>query len=94
MSGDVRLLLLLLCVCVCVLPGISHSSSPNSMGTSHADPCVMDVNPGDCFDIFIRYFYNQTSKKCEYFHYSGCKGNLNNFMIKLDCQEIKHPERK
>ncbi|KAM5176036.1 kunitz-type protease inhibitor 4 [Callospermophilus lateralis] len=50
------------------------------------DPCVMDVNPGDCFDIFIRYFYNQTSKKCEYFYYSGCNGNLNNFMIKLDCQ--------
>ncbi|XP_023597565.1 kunitz-type protease inhibitor 4 [Trichechus manatus latirostris] len=50
------------------------------------DPCKMDVNPGSCFEIHFRYFYNKTSKRCETFHYSGCDGNLNNYKLKIECE--------
>uniref|UniRef100_A0ABI8A463 BPTI/Kunitz inhibitor domain-containing protein n=1 Tax=Felis catus TaxID=9685 RepID=A0ABI8A463_FELCA len=48
------------------------------------DPCKMDMNPGSCFEIHFR-FYNQTSKRCESFIFTGCNGNLNNYKLKLEC---------
>uniref|UniRef100_A0A8C5YZK9 BPTI/Kunitz inhibitor domain-containing protein n=1 Tax=Marmota marmota marmota TaxID=9994 RepID=A0A8C5YZK9_MARMA len=49
--------------------------------------CLEPPYTGPCRASMRIYFYNQTSKKCEYFYYSGCNGNLNNFVIKLDCQK-------
>ncbi|KAF0886652.1 SPIT4 inhibitor, partial [Crocuta crocuta] len=49
------------------------------------DPCKMEMNPGSCFEIHLRYFYNKTSKRCESFVFSGCNGNLNNFKLKIEC---------
>ncbi|XP_031290295.1 kunitz-type protease inhibitor 4 [Camelus dromedarius] len=50
------------------------------------DPCILDIKYGSCFEIHFRYFYNKTSKRCEYFIYSGCDGNLNNYKLKIECQ--------
>ncbi|XP_029775065.1 kunitz-type protease inhibitor 4 [Suricata suricatta] len=49
------------------------------------DPCKMEMNPGSCFEIHFRYFYNRTSKRCESFVFSGCNGNLNNYKLKIEC---------
>ncbi|XP_027479696.1 kunitz-type protease inhibitor 4 [Zalophus californianus] len=49
------------------------------------DPCKMDMDAGSCFEIHFRYFYNQTSKRCESFVFSGCNGNLNNYKLKIEC---------
>ncbi|XP_031543832.2 kunitz-type protease inhibitor 4 [Vicugna pacos] len=50
------------------------------------DPCILDIKYGSCFEIHFRFFYNKTSKRCEYFIYSGCDGNLNNYKLKIECQ--------
>ncbi|ELW61655.1 kunitz-type protease inhibitor 4 [Tupaia chinensis] len=50
------------------------------------DPCKMDMEPGSCYEIQFRYFYNTTSKLCQSFFYTGCNGNMNNFVLKIDCQ--------
>ncbi|XP_051700891.1 kunitz-type protease inhibitor 4-like [Oryctolagus cuniculus] len=49
------------------------------------DPCRLDVQHGSCYEMHFRYFYNRTSKRCEFFVYSGCDGNLNNFQLKIEC---------
>lgn len=46
----------------------------------------MDMKRGSCYDIYFRYFYNYTSKKCRSFIFSGCDGNLNNYKLKIECQ--------
>lgn len=43
---------------------------------------------GPCNGLFKRYFYNQTSKKCEEFFFGGCEGNANNFLTLQTCEEI------
>nr|KAF6472591.1 serine peptidase inhibitor, Kunitz type 4 [Molossus molossus] len=50
------------------------------------DPCRLDMEAGSCYEVHVRYFYNRTSKKCQYFIFSGCNGNLNNFNLQIDCQ--------
>uniref|UniRef100_A0A8D1KQC4 BPTI/Kunitz inhibitor domain-containing protein n=2 Tax=Sus scrofa TaxID=9823 RepID=A0A8D1KQC4_PIG len=50
------------------------------------DPCNMDVKYGSCFEIHFRFFFNKTSRTCEYFIYSGCDGNLNNYKLRIECQ--------
>ncbi|VDL16679.1 unnamed protein product [Hymenolepis diminuta] len=35
-----------------------------------------------------RLFYNQSTARCETFHYGGCKGNANNFRKRVDCRRI------
>uniref|UniRef100_A0A8D2AHG9 Serine peptidase inhibitor, Kunitz type 4 n=1 Tax=Sciurus vulgaris TaxID=55149 RepID=A0A8D2AHG9_SCIVU len=53
---------------------------------NYRDPCVMDKNPGSCFDVFPRFFYNKSIKQCQSFLYTGCDGNLNNYLLKIECQ--------
>ena len=33
-----------------------------------------------------KYFYNTVTKECQYFVYSGCGGNANNFMTTVECE--------
>lgn len=33
-----------------------------------------------------KFFYNVDTKECEFFVYSGCGGNANNFMSAVECQ--------
>ncbi|KAI5947525.1 Kunitz-type protease inhibitor 4 [Manis javanica] len=46
----------------------------------------MEMESGSCFEVHMRYFYNQTSKRCESFVFSGCNGNLYNYVLKIECQ--------
>ncbi|XP_028625342.1 kunitz-type protease inhibitor 4-like [Grammomys surdaster] len=54
------------------------------------DPCVLKVDPGSCYEVHFRFFYNQTAKDCQVFLYGGCNGNLNNFKLKIECQVACH----
>uniref|UniRef100_D4A0Q5 Serine peptidase inhibitor, Kunitz type 4 n=1 Tax=Rattus norvegicus TaxID=10116 RepID=D4A0Q5_RAT len=58
------------------------------------DPCALEMDPGSCYESHYRFFYNQTSKKCQIFVFSGCNGNRNNFMLKIDCDVMCNEEYK
>ena len=52
-------------------------------------PCQDVMNKGNCsnsFNSFPRYYYNHTEAKCFEFTYSGCGGNLNNFVSQNECE--------
>ncbi|UYV74464.1 mig-6 [Cordylochernes scorpioides] len=52
--------------------------------------CYEEVRPGPCKGNFKRFFFNQTSAKCEAFVYGGCNGNLNRFQTLDECEEDCH----
>ncbi|CAG7732167.1 unnamed protein product, partial [Allacma fusca] len=52
---------------------------------SKEDSCRQPKETGGCMASRSRYFYNNETKRCEEFTYSGCKGNLNNFITFQDC---------
>ncbi|XP_055451906.1 kunitz-type protease inhibitor 4-like [Psammomys obesus] len=66
-----------------VLSGVARLSE--SMCRDLKDPCGLEQDPGSCYEIHFRFFYNRSSKLCESFIYSGCNGNLNNFQLKIEC---------
>jgi len=41
---------------------------------------------GPCEGWFPRWTYDKVSRKCEKFFYGGCKGNMNNFKTKAECE--------
>ena len=47
--------------------------------------CNLTKQPGNCKASFPRWFFNRKTKQCEPFSYSGCNGNLNNFLSEYDC---------
>ncbi|CAH6776808.1 Spint4 [Phodopus roborovskii] len=51
----------------------------------YKDICNMDMEPGSCYEVHFRFFYNKTSKECQSFLFTGCDGNLNNFRLKIEC---------
>nr|XP_048713923.1 collagen alpha-1(VII) chain isoform X3 [Caretta caretta] len=52
---------------------------------SDADPCSLPLDEGDCSRFTLRWYYNQKVAECRPFIYSGCRGNLNRFYTKEDC---------
>ncbi|KAM7125617.1 kunitz-type protease inhibitor 4 [Molossus nigricans] len=68
------------------LKGMNLKQNINSKTNYKQDPCRLDMEAGSCYEVHVRYFYNRTSKKCQYFIFSGCNGNLNNFNLQIDCQ--------
>ncbi|XP_029077510.1 serum basic protease inhibitor-like [Monodon monoceros] len=64
--------------------------TPGCEQKSHArDPppafCLEPPYKGPCKAIFIRYFYNASSRLCETFIYGGCGAMQNNFLTSEDC---------
>uniref|UniRef100_A0A8C3BKI0 BPTI/Kunitz inhibitor domain-containing protein n=1 Tax=Cairina moschata TaxID=8855 RepID=A0A8C3BKI0_CAIMO len=49
------------------------------------DFCYLPSVCGNCKALFIRFFYNASSQRCEEFIYGGCGGNRNNFETKREC---------
>ncbi|KAL6034136.1 hypothetical protein STEG23_035436 [Scotinomys teguina] len=47
--------------------------------------CSMDMDPGNCYEVQFKFFYNRTAKECQSFVFNGCDGNLNNFNLKIEC---------
>ena len=51
-----------------------------------ADPCDQEVSKGVGAAQLLRYHYNQLSRTCNQFRYSGLGGNENNFLTKAACE--------
>ncbi|CAB3989204.1 tissue factor pathway inhibitor isoform X1 [Paramuricea clavata] len=49
--------------------------------------CSMKKKPGPCWGYLLRYYYNNSSGKCETFIYGGCQGNRNRFRTMQECQK-------
>ena len=47
--------------------------------------CLLPKSPGMCMAFFPRYYYDQTSMRCERFVYGGCQANANNFETIQEC---------
>ncbi|KRX86574.1 Uncharacterized protein T4E_9864, partial [Trichinella pseudospiralis] len=50
------------------------------------DPCSLPKSEGTGSLHIPRFFFNQTSRQCETFAYSGRKGNQNNFVTMQECE--------
>lgn len=59
------------------------SSEQTAMG---AEPCSLPLDEGDCQHYTLRWYYNQRVTECRPFVYSGCRGNLNRFDSKEECE--------
>ncbi|NXY20585.1 CO7A1 protein, partial [Atrichornis clamosus] len=51
-----------------------------------AEPCRLPLDEGDCQRYTLRWYYNQRVTECRPFVYSGCRGNLNRFDSKEECE--------
>ena len=47
--------------------------------------CELPPAPGHCRAQFRRWYFNINSRKCSWFTFGGCKGNLNNFRSEEAC---------
>ena len=48
--------------------------------------CTYQPKKGKCEMHLTKYFYNIDTKECQFFVYSGCGGNANNFMTVVECE--------
>nr|CAD2194969.1 unnamed protein product [Meloidogyne enterolobii] len=56
--------------------------------------CDVDIDPGSCGGIFMRYGFDRRTAQCRQFQYGGCEGNGNNFASLLECRSkcLDEPE--
>ncbi|CAI5451580.1 unnamed protein product [Caenorhabditis angaria] len=47
--------------------------------------CLLSIDRGACGGRQTRYAYNRQTSQCVAFEYTGCGGNLNNFVSMADC---------
>lgn len=52
-----------------------------------SEPCMQPLNPGDCNDTSVRWYFDMQEYICKPFKYTGCLGNSNNFFNKKECVE-------
>ncbi|CDW53418.1 papilin [Trichuris trichiura] len=50
------------------------------------DSCKQPKMRGNCNKYELRYFFNAHVNRCEFFFYSGCGGNRNNFKTLSQCE--------
>ncbi|XP_066571576.1 tissue factor pathway inhibitor 2 [Amia ocellicauda] len=56
--------------------------------------CLDPLDAGSCSAALPRYYYNQNSKSCVEFIYTGCGGNNNNFVDQQSCTRVCIKGRK
>ncbi|NP_001386496.1 kunitz-type protease inhibitor 3 precursor [Rattus norvegicus] len=63
-------------------------SEPRQARKSLPSMCTLPMEKGECRAIFVRWYYDTKTKKCDWFHYGGCRGNENNFLSRNQCQTV------
>ncbi|KAH0501757.1 Kunitz-type protease inhibitor 4 [Microtus ochrogaster] len=66
-----------------VLSGVARLT--HNICREYKESCNMDMDPGSCYEVHFRYFYNRTAGECQSFVFTGCNGNLNNYRLKIEC---------
>jgi hypothetical protein len=61
---------------------LSQTSEPKS---ELEEKCKLEAEPGNGTDESIRFFFDETTQKCQNFTFTGDGGNENNFETELDC---------
>lgn len=55
----------------------------------HKDPrCLEPLQPGNCSEYVVRWYYDKHVNSCARFWFSGCKGSGNRFNSEKECEEI------
>uniref|UniRef100_A0A8C4P8P3 BPTI/Kunitz inhibitor domain-containing protein n=1 Tax=Dromaius novaehollandiae TaxID=8790 RepID=A0A8C4P8P3_DRONO len=60
-------------------------TSPQPLAPA-APPCSLPLDEGDCHRYTLRWYYNQRAAECRPFVYGGCRGSLNRFDSREDCE--------
>ncbi|XP_047142756.1 uncharacterized protein LOC100200656 isoform X2 [Hydra vulgaris] len=69
----------------CCDDGITPKQADEIKCPVYKSICDMPVNYGSCNNKFQRFYYDHGHKECKTFFYSGCHGNMNNFLSKEEC---------
>uniref|UniRef100_A0A915E9P5 BPTI/Kunitz inhibitor domain-containing protein n=1 Tax=Ditylenchus dipsaci TaxID=166011 RepID=A0A915E9P5_9BILA len=64
-----------------------HSISSAGLASRRVNPCIEEVDRGQCNEAHLRYFYDINNDHCRLFYYSGCNGNSNNFATLPECEQ-------
>jgi len=48
--------------------------------------CKKPISTGSCNETLARWGYDETTRQCQPFYFSGCQGNDNNFATRDECQ--------
>ncbi|NWV63250.1 CO7A1 protein, partial [Malurus elegans] len=63
-----------------------YDEVPEMDSLEQPTPCRLPLDEGDCQRYTLRWYYNQRVTECRPFVYSGCRGNLNRFDSKEECE--------
>lgn len=55
------------------------------------DVCSLAKDPGPCFALFDRWYYDSREQVCKEFEYGGCAGNDNRFDTERQCLDRCQP---
>jgi len=64
---------------------LTPMSRTPKLSQPEADICQQNKDPGPCFALKPRFFFNSGTGACEEFIYGGCRGNGNNFQSMTEC---------
>ena len=67
------------CISYCCLHFRVLEECRETCETKPVNVCEQPKVVGPCEALIPRYFYNKSTKKCEFFYYGGCSANGNNF---------------
>ncbi|XP_022215345.1 BPTI/Kunitz domain-containing protein 5-like [Drosophila obscura] len=62
---------------------IGADNPPNS--ANRLLVCTQPKSYGGCSEMQVRWYFDPQYNKCRAFHYSGCGGNSNVFVLQSEC---------